>query len=84
MSYGIDVSYCQEGLDYTLAVAQGYKFCIVRLGYTGSASGRQALDDLFVQNINAAKAAGKSVSTSTVPPHQKKKPKPKRTGYLSS
>lgn len=61
MSYGIDVSYCQEGLDYTQAVALGYKFCIVRLGYTGSASGRQALDDLFVQNINAAKAAGMEI-----------------------
>ena len=58
MRYGIDVSYVQgeQGFDFELAKAQGYDFCIVRIGLTYY--GEQELDEYFVQNINAAKAAG--------------------------
>ncbi len=57
MKYGIDVSYCQAGFDYNQAVAEGKEFCIVRIGRSKMYGG-QELDDYFVQNINAAKAAG--------------------------
>lgn len=57
MREGIDVSYCQAGLDFQQAAAEGKEFCIVRIGRTRS-DGRQELDDYFVENINAAKAAG--------------------------
>lgn len=57
MREGIDVSYCQEGFDFEAAKAAGKEFCIVRIGRTRG-DGRQELDDLFIHNINAAKAAG--------------------------
>ena len=55
MKYGIDVSTWQEGLDFERARILGYDFCICRIGYTGSG---HTLDDLFVHNINEAKANG--------------------------
>lgn len=60
MSYGIDVSFWQEGLDFKAAKAAGKDFCIVRLGRS-TMYGAQELDDLFVHNINAAKAAGMDI-----------------------
>lgn len=58
MRYGIDVSYVQgeQGFDFNQAAAMGFDFCIVRIGLTYY--GEQELDEYFVQNINAAKAAG--------------------------
>lgn len=55
MKYGIDVSTWQEGLDFERAKILGYDFCICRIGYTGNGHN---LDDLFVHNINEAKANG--------------------------
>lgn len=55
MKYGIDVSTWQEGLDFERARILGYDFCICRIGYTGS---DHTLDDLFIHNINEAKANG--------------------------
>ena len=60
MREGIDVSYCQEGFDFEAAKAAGKEFCIVRIGRTRG-DGRQELDDLFIHNINAAKAAGMDI-----------------------
>lgn len=57
MKYGIDVSYCQAGFDFNQAVAEGKSFCVVRIGRT-TGYGSQELDDYFIENINAAKAAG--------------------------
>lgn len=54
---GIDVSKWQKGLDFNLAKKQGYDFCIVRAGRTGS-NGRPIMDELFYENINKAKDAG--------------------------
>lgn len=58
MRYGIDVSYVQgeQGFNFELARAQGYDFCIVRIGVTYK--GVPELDEYFINNINAAKAAG--------------------------
>lgn len=57
MMEGIDVSYCQAGMDFEAAAAAGKEFCIVRIGRTRG-DGQQELDDYFVDNINGAKAAG--------------------------
>ena len=57
MMEGIDVSYCQAGIDFEAAAAAGKEFCIVRIGRTRG-DGQQELDDFFVDNINGAKAAG--------------------------
>lgn len=54
---GIDVSKWQKGFDFKLAKKQGYDFCIVRAGRTGS-NGRQVMDEAFYDNINGAKNAG--------------------------
>lgn len=54
---GIDVSKWQKGLDFNLAKKQGYNFCIVRAGRTGS-NGKPVMDELFYENINKAKSAG--------------------------
>lgn len=54
---GIDVSKWQKGLDFNLAKKQGYDFCIVRAGRTGS-NGKPVMDELFYENINKAKSAG--------------------------
>ena len=61
MRYGIDVSYVQgeQCFDFELAKAQGYDFCIVRVGVTYR--GVPELDEYFVSNINAAKAAGMDI-----------------------
>lgn len=57
---GIDVSKWQKGLDFNLAKKQGYNFCIVRAGRTGS-NGRPIMDELFYENINKAKSAGMEI-----------------------
>lgn len=57
MKRGIDVSKWQKGIDLSLAKKQGYDFCIVRAGRTGS-NGRPIMDELFYENINKAKSAG--------------------------
>ena len=60
MREGIDVSYCQEDFDFEAAKAAGKDFCIVRIGRSRW-DGQQELDDLFIHNINAAKAAGMDI-----------------------
>lgn len=60
MKRGIDVSKWQKGLDFSMAKKQGYDFCIVRAGRTGS-NGRPIMDELFYENINKAKGAGMDV-----------------------
>ena len=60
MKKGIDVSYCQAGMDFQAAADAGTKFCIVRIGRRGD-SGTLYLDTDFVDNINGALAAGMEV-----------------------
>ena len=43
MKKGMDVSYCQEGMDFQAAADAGIEFCIVRLGRLGD-SGTRYLD----------------------------------------
>lgn len=58
MRYGIDVSYVQgeQGFDFNQAATMGFDFCIARIGVTYQ--GVPELDEYFINNINAAKAAG--------------------------
>jgi len=74
MKYGIDVSTWQEGLDFERARILGYDFCICRIGYTGNG---HTLDDLFVHNINEAKANGMEQAYIIIL-RQRRQPKPKR------
>lgn len=60
MKKGIDVSYCQDGMDFNAAAAAGATFCIVRAGRLGD-SGARYLDTSFISNINGAIAAGMKV-----------------------
>ena len=43
---GVDISYCQQGLDYEKLKADGIKFAIIRASYTGTSSHKQGTDSL--------------------------------------
>lgn len=60
MKKGIDVSYCQAGMDFQAAADAGIEFCIVRLGRLGD-SGTRYIDTSFIDNINGAIAAGMDI-----------------------
>lgn len=47
---GIDISYCQKGMDISKAKAAGVKFCIIRAGYAATE------DNTAEAHINACKA----------------------------
>ena len=56
---GVDVSTYQNSIDWNAAKADGVDFALIRIGYRGyGAAGNMKPDDYFVQNIEAAKAAG--------------------------
>jgi len=57
---GIDVSYCQDGMDFQAAANAGVEFAIIRLGRRTD-GGWCVLDTSFIQNINSAIAAGLKV-----------------------
>lgn len=58
---GIDVSYAQKSINWKKVAADGIDFAIIRVGYTGSSSGKCMEDDWFRDNIKQAKAAGLKV-----------------------
>ncbi len=60
MRKGIDVSYCQAGMNFKAAVDAGAEFAIIRIGRRGD-SGTKYIDTEFVTNINAAIDAGMDV-----------------------
>ena len=59
---GIDISYYQKGIDLKKVKQAGYRFVIIRAGYTGISSGTQkAVDSAFNGFYKQAKAAGLGV-----------------------
>lgn len=49
---GVDISYCQRGLDYQKLKDDGIKFAIIRVGYTGTAHHSQRIDNLLHTHVN--------------------------------
>ncbi len=60
-SLGIDVSFYNEGINWSAVKAQGIDFAIVRVGGRGWESGLLYDDVCFQQNLNGARAAGLKV-----------------------
>lgn len=55
---GVDISYCQQGLDYVKLKADGIKFAIIRASYTGTGTHKQGTDSLLHQHVNGCIAQG--------------------------
>lgn len=55
---GVDISYCQQGLDYKKLKADGIKFAIIRTSYTGTSSHKQNADNLLNRHVNGCIAQG--------------------------
>ena len=49
---GVDISYCQRGLDYQKLKDDGIKFAIIRVGYTGTIHHTQRIDNLLHTHVN--------------------------------
>ncbi|MDE7281266.1 MAG: hypothetical protein K2N36_05960, partial [Ruminiclostridium sp.] len=49
---GVDISYCQQGLNYEKLKQDGNKFAIIRTSYTGTGSHTQAVDNLLNRHVN--------------------------------
>ncbi len=60
-SYGVDLSYWNGTVNFAKLKASGCQFAILRIGYEGSASRTDTLDDNFIGYYNAARAAGMPV-----------------------
>lgn len=58
---GIDVSYHQGQIDWAAVKESGIEFAMIRVGYRGYDSGTLHADELAVQNLAGAKAAGLKV-----------------------
>lgn len=56
--YGVDISYCQRGLDYQKLKDDGIKFAIIRAGYTGTKHHAQRADDLLHTHVNGCRNNG--------------------------
>ena len=61
MTFGIDVSKYQSGLDWNKIKKSGVSFVIIRIGYRGYGSGTLVLDPLFEQHFTNARNAGLKV-----------------------
>ena len=55
---GIDVSFCQENIDWEQVKASGVDFAFIRCGCRTYGSGKLMEDDYFRQNMEGAQAAG--------------------------
>ena len=49
---GVDISYCQSGLNYKKLVEDGIEFAIIRAGATGTESHKQFEDSLLNRHVN--------------------------------
>lgn len=56
--HGVDISYCQTGLDYEKLRDDGISFAIIRAGYTGTASHRQHTDNMLARHVKGCGKAG--------------------------
>ncbi len=55
---GVDISYCQRGLDYAKLKDDGVKFAIIRAGFTGLRSHKQTADELLHTHVNGCLSQG--------------------------
>lgn len=55
---GVDISYCQQGLDYAKLKADGIKFAIIRASYTGTSTHKQCADSLLHRHVNGCISQG--------------------------
>ncbi len=55
---GVDISYCQHGLDYAKLKADGNEFAIIRASVTGTSSHKQFVDELLNRHVNGCIAQG--------------------------
>lgn len=56
--HGVDISYCQTGLDYRKLKDDGIGFVMIRAGYTGTASHKQYADRMCTRHVKGCKEAG--------------------------
>ena len=54
----IDISYVQKSINWKKVKAAGIKGAIIRCGYRGYGSGKLMMDDMFMDHIKGAHAAG--------------------------
>lgn len=55
---GVDISYCQQGLNYEKLKADGIKFAIIRASVTGTESHKQFVDNLLNRHVNGCISQG--------------------------
>lgn len=55
---GVDISYCQSGLNYEKLKADGIKFAIIRASVTGTSSHKQFVDNLLTRHVNGCISQG--------------------------
>lgn len=55
---GVDISYCQTGLDYEKMKNEGVGFALIRVGYTGTKSHKQRTDTMLSKHVKGCAAAG--------------------------
>lgn len=55
---GVDISYCQQGLNYEKLKADGIKFAIIRSSVTGTGSHKQSVDSLLNRHVNGCISQG--------------------------
>lgn len=56
--YGVDISYCQTGLNYEKLKNDGVSFVMIRAGYTGTLSHKQHTDSMLAKHVNGCIKAG--------------------------
>ena len=49
---GVDISYCQAGLNYQKLKEDGIKFAVIRASVTGTGSHKQSVDSLLNRHVN--------------------------------
>ncbi len=55
---GVDISYCQSGLNYEKLKADGNKFAIIRASYTGTSTHKQGADSSLNRHVNGCISQG--------------------------
>lgn len=56
--HGVDISYCQTGLDYIKLRNDDIGFVMIRAGYTGTASHKQYTDNMLSKHVRGCAEAG--------------------------
>lgn len=56
--YGVDLSYCQAGINYKKMAEEGVKFALIRVGFTGTSSKKQYADSFLETHIKGCANAG--------------------------